>query len=274
MADLVRGARILVTGATSGVGEALVHRLAQRGASVLVHGRDAARVRSVTDAARAELASGGEPPQAFVADLTALAQVVELARAVAQGGRLDVLINNAGVGFGKDRKQREQSADGFELRFAVNYLAPFLLTELLGEVGLPSRAVVNVASAGQAPLDHGDLMSERGYEGTLAYRRSKLALIADTFQRAARHPERAYVALHPGTFLATKMVLEAGITPQGSAESGAAAVLSVLERALGGETGRYFDCATPASADPSASDPQEQAFLRAESLELVAPFLG
>jgi NAD(P)-dependent dehydrogenase (short-subunit alcohol dehydrogenase family) len=266
MANTIEGPRILVTGATSGVGEALVAQLAQRGAQVLIHGRDRGRVAAV--AARSKIAE----PQRFVADLSRLAEVWQLGRAVAASGPLDVLVNNAGVGFGRERRQREVSADGFELRFAVNFLAPFVLSESLLEFGLPQRAVVNVASAGQAPPDRHDLMSEHDYDGVLAYRRSKLALIADTFERAARDRARCYLALHPGTFLATKMVFEAGIAPQGSADSGAHAVLAVIERALGGETGVYFDTGRRSEPEAWASSPEQQAWLRARALELSAPY--
>lgn len=258
--------RILVTGATSGVGEVLVAELAKRGAEVLIHGRDAERVAAIGE----RLGLAGE--RRFVSDLSHLAAVSELAHAVAALGSLDVLVNNAGVGFGRVRSQRELSADGFELRFAVNFLAPFLLTESLSAQGLPRRAVVNVASAGQAPLDPRDLQSEHAYDGVLAYRRSKLALVLDTFERAERDPARSYVALHPGTFLATKMVREAGIEPQGSAESGALAVLAVIEHALAGESGVYFDRARRAEPDDSASDPAQQAWLRTRALELSAPY--
>ena len=266
MAHALRGLHILVTGATGGVGEALTAELVARGAHVLIHGRDESSLAALGDRLRIP------NERRFLADLAALARVSELARAVAAGGALDVLVNNAGVGFGRDRKQREVSADGFELRFAVNFLAPFLLTELLAGSGLPQRAVVNVASAGQAPLDGNDLMSERNYDGVLAYRRSKLALIADTFERASRDRSRTYLALHPGTFLATKMVREAGIAPQGTAESGGRAVLSVIERALAGENGRYFDGGQVGEADAAASRPEQQAWLRQRSLELSAPY--
>ncbi|MEP7048859.1 MAG: SDR family NAD(P)-dependent oxidoreductase [Pseudomonadota bacterium] len=268
MASTISGLRILVTGATSGVGEALVAKLAGRGAEVLVHGRDAARVAAV-----AQQSNIGEARR-FVADLSRLAEAWQLGRALAASGPLDVLVNNAGVGFGRDRKQRELSADGFELRFAVNLLAPFVLTESLLAHGSPRRAVVNVASAGQARPDEHDLMSEHEYDGVLAYRRSKLALIADTFERAARDRSRSYLALHPGTFLATKMVREAGIAPQGSAESGAAAVLGVIERALGGETGLYFDTNRQSEPDAWASSGERQSWLRERALELSAPYRG
>ena len=154
----------------------------------------------------------------------------------------------------------------------MNYLAPFLLTELLGVQGSPKRAVLNVASAGQAPLDRADLMSERNYDGVLAYRRSKLALISDTFQRAADGGPRAYVTLHPGTFMATKMVREANITPQDSVASGVQAVLHVLEAALAGQTGRYYERQSPTEPDAMASDAAEQAWLREQALRFTAPF--
>lgn len=266
MANEIRGLRILVTGATSGVGEALVTELAKRGAVVLIHGRDAARVAAVGEVLRIP------SEQRYLADLSRLAEVSQLARAVAASGPLDVLVNNAGVGFGRVRAQRELSADGFELRFAVNFLAPFLLSESLLALGLPRRALINVASAGQAPLDRNDLQSERDYDGVLAYRRSKLALISDTFERAKRDPSRSFLALHPGTFLATKMVLEAGIQPQGSAESGALSALAVIEHALAGESGLYFDGARRSTPDPAASNPEQQAWLRTRALELSAPY--
>jgi NAD(P)-dependent dehydrogenase (short-subunit alcohol dehydrogenase family) len=262
-------ARVLVTGATGGVGEALVRRLVNDGATVLVHGRETGKVVALA----AELRHmGGGDVLPFVADLASLAEVIRLAREVLASGPLTVLVNNAGVGFGRDRTLRELSRDGFELRLAVNYLAPFLLTEQLTAAGLPKHAVVNVASAGQAPVDESDLMSERAYDGVLAYRRSKLALIADTLERARRDSRRSYLALHPGTFLATKMVLESGITPRGTPEQGANAVLAVIARALSGDTGKYYEQSKEAPADPSAYDPALQESLRHQALALTAAF--
>jgi glutathione peroxidase len=268
-AKRLAGLRVFITGATSGVGEAFANRAVAEGASLSLHGRDPAKVNALV--ARLGQSSGAKA-RAFVADLSSLAEVARLAKELAEAGPLDVLINNAGVGFGSDAKRRELSRDGFELRFAVNFLAPFLLTELLTERGLPGRAVVNVASAGQAALDENDLMSERNYDGVLAYRRSKLALISDSFERARRDPDRAYVALHPGTFLATQMVREANITPQGTAEQGSNALLYVVEQALAGHTAVYFDQERPALAEPAASDAAAQARLRATALELTARF--
>ena len=112
-------------------------------------------------------------------------------------------------------------------------------------------------------------MSERNYDGVLAYRRAKLALISDTLERAARDPARAYVALHPGTFLDTKMVHEAGIAPRGTAEEGGLAVLSAIEQALLGVSGAYFDRTNPAHAEPDAYDVHAQERLRARTLGLL-----
>jgi NAD(P)-dependent dehydrogenase (short-subunit alcohol dehydrogenase family) len=269
MTTMPKGLTIAITGATSGVGEALARQLITADVRLVIHGRDARKL----EAFKGELdAAAKGKVQALVADLSSLADVARLAHELSRITTLDVLVNNAGVGFGANRSLREISRDGHELRLAVNYLAPFLLTELLTRAGLPKRAVVNVASAGQAPLDESDLESERDYDGVLAYRRSKLALILDTFERARRDRERTYVALHPGTFLATKMVHQAKIPPQRTAEEGAAAVRAVMERALQGETGRYYDRERPARAESDAYVEALQNRLRDRTLGIVAPY--
>jgi NAD(P)-dependent dehydrogenase (short-subunit alcohol dehydrogenase family) len=261
---------VLVTGATGGIGRLTADALARRGARVLVHGRTDATV----DGTVAALAARGLPATGLVADLSSLQETAQLARAIAaRTPDLDVLINNAGVGFGRDRRLRERSRDGFELRLAVNYLAPFLLTHLLLERGLPRRAIVNVASIGQEALDFEDLQLERGYDGIRAYRRSKLALVMLTFDLAQDHPNRQIHALHPGTLLDTSMVRDAGIAPHGPASDGAQAIQAVLATALaGGESGRYFDDGQPTRADPQAYDALARRRLREAATTLVAPF--
>ena len=265
----MKNLRILVTGATAGIGRVTAELLAARGAVVLVHGRDPGRVK----AAVAELVRAGGQAEGFVAELAALGQVARLGREVAAAGGLDVLVNNAGVGFGQDRHKREISADGMELRLAVNYLAPFVLTHELTERLLPSRAIVNLASIGQQELDFDDLLAEQSYDGVAAYRRSKLALIAWTFDLAAAHPKLACLALHPGTLLDTGMVRDAGMTPQGPAQRGGENTCFVIDRALAGTTGRYFDEQREAPVLAQAYDDAARARLRELTLALVEPFL-
>jgi NAD(P)-dependent dehydrogenase (short-subunit alcohol dehydrogenase family) len=161
----------LVTGSTDGVGRLVACKLGQAGARVLVHGRDAERGARLV----ADIEASGGTGDFLAADLSALAGVRRLADAAqATVDRLDILINNAGIG---TAGPRQTSAEGFELRFAVNYLAGFLFTWLLLPLiknSAPAR-IVNVSSAGQQPIDFDDVMLTRGYSGARAYCQSKLA---------------------------------------------------------------------------------------------------
>ena len=186
---------VLITGATDGLGRALAHRLAAGGDTVLLHGRDQGRLDATADAIRDE--HGVARPATFRADLAELAQVRELAAAVRDATeRLDVLVSNAGIGGGEpDGRDRRESKDGYELRFAVNYLAGFLLTqELLPllRASAPAR-VVNVASLGQQEIEFGDVMLEHGYSGMRAYCQSKLAQIASAVELASACRPRGHV---------------------------------------------------------------------------------
>ena len=265
---LPRGLTVLVTGATGGIGRELVTSLAGSGSRLILHGRSADRVAETVRAVAVDRVDA----RGVVADLSSLGETARLAEEALEAGSIDLLINNAGVGFGKDRALRETSRDGFELRFAVNYLAPVLLTRRLLARGMPTRAVVNVASAGQAPLDLDDLQSTRHYDGVQAYRRSKLALICFTLDLAAE-TKIAVNALHPGTFLDTGMVRESGIRPLGPASHGADSILGLMERSLQGTSGRYFDQMEPAPPDPQALDLQFRKVLRQRTDELLARFL-
>jgi NAD(P)-dependent dehydrogenase (short-subunit alcohol dehydrogenase family) len=265
---------ILITGATSGLGFALAQALAEKNATVLLHGRDNKRGRAILDEIRQK--TGNEKLQFYCADLASLKETSQLARQVAaEQPRLDILINNAAVGFGKNSSKRETSQDGYELRFAVNYLAPYLLVqELLPKLkaSAPAR-IVNVASVGQAPLNFEDIMSERGYSGVTAYRQSKLAMIAWTFDLAAQLANTGVTVnvLHPASLMPTKLVLEAGWSVMSTVEEGLEATMRlVVDPALDGVTGKYFDGLREAKANSQAYELEVRRKLAKLTGELIS----
>jgi NAD(P)-dependent dehydrogenase (short-subunit alcohol dehydrogenase family) len=251
---------ILITGSTDGLGKAAARELAVRGATVLLHGRDQAR----GDATLREIrhATGSDRLRFYLADFSALAPVRRLAEEIhTDCDRLDLLINNAGIG---GKSGRQESRDGYELRFAVNYLAPFLLTDLLLPLlrrSAPAR-IVNVASAGQAPLDFDDLMLEHHYDPLRAYRQSKLAQIMFTFELAERLRAEGEAgvtvnALHPASLMPTKMVFEMFGSTMSTLEEGTEATLRLaISPELDGITGRYFRGQAESRALEQAYDPE------------------
>ena len=258
---------VLVTGATDGLGRAVAADLAARGATVLVHGRSEERLERTLAGLRD--GTGSDRFRAYRADFAALAEVRALADEIlAAEPRLDALVNNAGVGTTLPGDgARMESADGHELRFAVNYLAGYLLTRrLLGllERSAPAR-IVNVASAGQMPIDFGDVMLTRGYSGTRAYCQSKLAQILFTFDLADELRDRGLTAtaLHPATYMPTKMVLAARGSAVSTLEEGVEAVVRlVADPALDGVTGVYFNGTREAGAEAQAYDGEARRALR------------
>lgn len=262
---------ILVTGSTDGVGRVVAERLGAAGARVLVHGRDAGRGKATVAAIEAK----GGKAEFLAADLASLAEVRRLAEAVrARTDRLDILINNAGVGTGGQGAKRQVSADGYQLRFAVNYLAGFLLTlELLPllKASAPAR-IVNVASAGQQAIDLDDVMLTHGYSGVRAYCQSKLAQILFTVDLTEDLEGSGVTvnALHPASYMNTTMVRQAGITPWSSVETGAEAILNLATSpALEGRSGLYFDGQRESRADVQAYDEKARRQLHSLSLELI-----
>ena len=267
------GKTILVTGSTDGVGRRVAERLAAAGATVLIHGRDRARGETLLAATASRTAASGA--KFYQADFASLDGVRGLAEAVKRDHeRLDVLINNAGLGSGPVGHKRATSAEGHELRFQVNYLAGVLLTHLLLpllKASAPAR-VVNVASLGQSPIDFDDVMLERPYDGRRAYTQSKLAQIMFTFD-LAKELEGTGVAvgcLHPATFMNTTMVRQNGVTPISTVDQGADAILNLaVGPGLDGKTGVYCDGLKPAEANPQAYDKAARAKLKALSERLV-----
>jgi NAD(P)-dependent dehydrogenase (short-subunit alcohol dehydrogenase family) len=233
---------------------------------VLIHGRSAKRIADT----EGELDDGSDRVRSYQADLASIDAVHGLAREVlAAEERLDVLVNNAGIGARTEGvERRELSADGYELRFAVNHLAGFALTEdLLGllRAGAPTR-IVNVSSLGQQAIDFDDVMLEHGYSGVRAYCQSKLAQILYTFSLAERGVTAT--ALHPATYMPTKMVR----SPISTLEEGVEATFRlVADPALDGVSGHFYDGLREAVPDPQAADAEARRRLWDLSEELVAP---
>jgi NAD(P)-dependent dehydrogenase (short-subunit alcohol dehydrogenase family) len=241
----------LVTGSTDGVGREVALRLGGDGWRVLVHGRDRERGKAVV----AAIEKAGGTAEFIAADLSTLAEVRRLADAVQKTTqRLDLLINNAGIGSGGPQGVRQESADGYELRFAVNYLSGFLLAHLL----LP---LIEKSD---------DVMLTHDYSGMRAYRQSKLAQILFTLDLAhdLKGTGVTVTALHPATFMNTAMVRQFG-TPMSTVEEGADAIMRLaVSGDVDGMTGLYFNGQREAKADPQAYDAGARQKLKALSLEL------
>jgi NAD(P)-dependent dehydrogenase (short-subunit alcohol dehydrogenase family) len=263
---------VFITGSTDGVGRYVATRLAAAGAKILIHGRDAARARSLAEEIRR---AGGSEPAFYQADLSSLAETRKLAEAVlADHQRLDVFVSNAGIGSQNEGPARQISKDGYELRFAVNYLAGFLLTHLLLpllKASAPSR-VVNVASLGQHPIDFDDVMITRGYSGSRAYAQSKLSQIMFTIDLADQLKGSGVTvnSLHPATYMNTTMVRAGGITPISTVEQGGEAILHLVTgNDVAAKSGLFFNGMNEAKANPQAYDAAARRRLRALSLELT-----
>jgi NAD(P)-dependent dehydrogenase (short-subunit alcohol dehydrogenase family) len=257
MAEL-HGKVVLVTGATDGLGRALAAELARSGATVLVHGRDPGRIAdTIKEVTAAAEPAASDRVRGYQADLSSLTGVRELAgQVIAAEPRLDVLVNNAGIGGDvPGGGVRQESADGYELRFAVNYLATYALTRLLLPLlrdSAPSR-IVNVASIGQQAIDFSDVMLTKDYDGMRAYRQSKLAQVLFTFDLAAELDSDGVTvnALHPATFMPTKIVS----SPISTVAQGVEATMRLIA-APDAETGtgRFYNSLDEGRANDQAYD--------------------
>ncbi len=249
---------ILITGSTDGIGLEAAKLLVAQGHRVLVHGRNRAKLDDVLS----ELATLGEGQrvEGYVADLSRLADVDALARQVAEKhGRLDVLINNAGV----FRVGDPRTEAGLDVRFMVNAIAPYRLTQrLLSHIG-PSGRVVNLSSAAQAPVNL-DALTGRVMlsDDFAAYAQSKLALTMWS-RSLAQEPNAAgpaIIAVNPGSMLGTKMVREGFGVAGGDIRVGAdILVRAALSPAFESASGQYFDNDSErfAAPHPDALDPEK-----------------
>jgi retinol dehydrogenase-12 len=185
---------VLLTGATRGIGQAAAIELAREGVELALVGRDAERVKAVARAA--EAVGGSAPIHEHVADLTLMADVRALAEEVrGRYEHIDVLANNAGALFAS----RKETSEGLERTFALNHLAPFLLTSLLRDLLSGGRVVTTASDAHTAGvLDLDDLQSQKSYAAMRVYGTSKLCNILFTRELAKRAPELHANCFHPG----------------------------------------------------------------------------
>ena len=242
---------ILITGATDGLGLETAKALDALGHTVLLHGRDAKKLE------RAKALLGGESTRTYVADLADYDQVEALGAAVAgDHARLDVLINNAGV----FRTSSPRTKDGMDVRFVVNTVAPYLLTERLLPLMDTAGRVVNLSSAAQASVNLDALHGKKRLDDGMAYAQSKLALTMWSRITGLRIEGKGpvVVSVNPKSMLGTKMVKEAyGVT--GSDIGAGVDILrrAALEDEFAGATGLYFDNDSGRFADPhpDALDP-------------------
>ncbi|MBD0289021.1 MAG: SDR family oxidoreductase [Flavisolibacter sp.] len=250
---------VMITGATDGLGREVAKRAAQAGATVLLHGRNAQKGEQVKNAIRTTTGNGNI--FYYNADFSSLQEVKELSEAIIEyHEHLHVLINNAAVGGGpKGSRQRELSKDGYELRFAVNYLSHYLLTQNLLPLivySAPAR-IVHVSSIGQSPIDFNDLMMEKRYDSFEAYCRSKLAQIMYGFDLAAHFKDKSVTvnSLHPASLMDTNMVHDFFGRVTSTVHEGADVVEYVaFSLETEGITGAYFNQKKQARAHSQAYD--------------------
>jgi retinol dehydrogenase-14 len=282
MADTpsMTGKNVLVTGGTGGIGKATAVGLAALGARVGITGRD--RVRAEAAAADIRAASGNPAVDVYIADMSSQAQVRRLAGEVLDTyPRLDVLVNNVG-GFWA---HRHVTADGLEHTFALNHLAPFLLTHLLLDrlkASAPTR-VVTVSSGAHATgrIDFDDLQGTAAYSGQHAYNASKLANVMFTYELARRLNGTGITAtvLHPGVVnthfgaedqAGIKVILPLLRPFLKSPAAGAATTIYLASsRQIEGVTGRYFANRKPKTSNKASYDAAAAARLWQVSADLV-----
>ena len=246
--------KILVTGSTDGLGKLVAKHLAMQSAFVLLHGRSIKKGEIVLN--EIYRLTQNEGLKYYNGDFASLEEVKNLGEQILrENDRIDILINNVGIGTGKSGNNlRELSKEGFELRFAVNYLSHVLLTEKLLRLLKPGSVIINVASVGQEPIDFSNLMLEKNYDGYFAYKQSKTALIMYSFDLANRlvNKDIKVNVLHPASLMNTNMVIKDWGYTLTTVEQGAEAVENLLAPDI---TGAYYDGKHPSRAIAQTYDP-------------------
>ncbi|MCK2148797.1 SDR family NAD(P)-dependent oxidoreductase [Marinobacter alexandrii] len=232
--------KILITGATDGIGLETAKRLYSEGHTLLLHGRNAEKL-AATERTLAD-SRGAGLIYTYKADLSRLAEVDSLAEAITkEHDQLDVIINNAGV----MRVPETVTQDGLDVRFAVNTVAPYLLTKRLLPVLAPDARVVNLSSAAQATVELDALRGKKRFlDDMSAYAQSKLALTMwnHALAQSSSHQGLVFVAVNPGSLLASKMVKEGfGIAGKSLSIGANVLVRAALSEEFANASGKYFD---------------------------------
>lgn len=230
---------ILLTGATDGIGFETAKILASKGHVLLLHGRNKSKLDKTKEIILQCYAD--VTIETFQADLSKLLEVDALASTLkARYSSIDVLINNAGV----FKTSRPITDAGYDVRFIVNTIAPYLLTKKLSSLFNTNTRIINLSSAAQAPVDLNALNGHQSLSDSDAYAQSKLAITMWTFQlsKSKENNTPAFIALNPASFLGSKMVREA-YGSQGKDLGIGADVLvrAALDDDFSGHTGKYFD---------------------------------
>jgi NAD(P)-dependent dehydrogenase (short-subunit alcohol dehydrogenase family) len=264
---------ILITGSTDGIGKQTALDLAEMGSTVIIHGRDPERTKSA--AAEIKETTGNPSIDFFVADFSSLEEVKRLSNQLHEKyDRIDVLINNAGVYM----KHKELSKDGFEMTFAVNYLAHFYLTHLLIDlIQKPDHSrIINVASMAHAhEIDFDNLNAEKFFDGYTAYSLSKLSNILFTYELSRRLEKTGITVncLHPGV-IKTKLLrvgwgMGGSSLESGSKTSAYLAISADVEKV----TGKFFANSRPAVSSQISHGRSVQNELWQQSEKMVASCL-
>ena len=230
---------ILITGSTDGIGKLAAEKLAEDGHAVYLHGRHPDKLSAAV--AEVKSTAGNRSVQGFTADLSDLDAVAQMAdQIIKELPKIDILINNAGV----FKSPEPHNKTGLDIRFVVNYLAPFLLTEhlipLLNKGAEPR--IINLSSAAQSAVSHRALSGKAQITEAQAYAQSKLALTMWSFHLAETLSNIAVIAVNPGSLLNTKMVAEAYGRHWSPADKGAKILYDLaVSGKYKGITGEYFD---------------------------------
>ena len=261
---------ILVTGATDGIGLETAKLLRSEGHDLLLHGRSEGKLAKVASEIKAM--AGGGRVATYLADLSSIRATRELAREVLENEAvLDVLINNAGV-FGSPV---ERTADGLDLRFAVNTIAPYVLAKSLAPLLGSDGRVVNLSSAAQAPVDLAALHGKRRMSDNEAYSQSKLALTMWNAALAEKYGKEGpvFIAVNPASLLGSKMVKEAyGMAGKDLSIGAEILARAATDPAFSEANGRYFDndAGRFANPHPDAMNPQKNAALVAAIEDILS----